>query len=322
MPILIAVVAFVAVVVIALILWTAFEGESEQDKVSRRLESVRMAQARGTSSANLQLVRDELLSDSPTFQRVLFQMKWARSLQAFIDQSGIKIKAGHILVLSLVVAFGCGIFAFGMAQNVGIALLAAAIGSSVPFIFIAVQRHRRLRAFELHFPEALDLLSRAVRAGHAFTSGLEMIGTELSEPVAGEFRKAFEEQNLGLPLRDAFLNMSERIPSLDVKLFTTALMVQKETGGNLAEILDNVSKVIRERFRIYGEVRTRTAQGRLTALILILLPIMMALVLRSLNPDYINPLFTDPMGQHMLIGAIIAQILGAICIWKIVSIKV
>ena len=149
-----------------------------------------------------------------------------------------------------------------------------------------------------------------------------MIATELAEPVAGEFRTTFEEQNFGLPLRDALLNLSERVPLIDVRFFVTALLIQKETGGNLAEILDNLSHVVRDRFRILGEVRIRTAQGRLTAAILMALPPFMALMLRVVNPDYVNLLFTDAWGPYMLGGAAILQVIGSAMLWKIVNIEV
>ena len=145
------------------------------------------------------------------------------------------------------------------------ALSCRLVALAVPLAYVASHAPRRLAKFEEHFPEALDLIGRAVRAGHAFTTGLEMVSKESSEPVAGEFRATFEEQNFGLPLRDALLNMAERVPLIDVRFFVTALLVQKETGGNLAEILDELSRLIRERFRIYREVKVRTAQGRLTA---------------------------------------------------------
>jgi tight adherence protein B len=149
-----------------------------------------------------------------------------------------------------------------------------------------------------------------------------MITTELPEPVAGEFRTTFEEQNFGLPLRDALLNLSERIPLIDVQFFVTAVLIQKETGGNLAEILDNLAHVVRERFRILGEVKIKTAQGRLTAAILICLPPLMAVVLRTINPKYMSPLFTDPMGPYVIALALFLQIVGTIMLWKIVNIEV
>src|SRR5262249_5678372 len=193
---------------------------------------------------------------------------------------------------------------------------------TIPFLVVVFQRRRRLRKFEEYFPEALDLLGRAVRAGHAFTTGLEMIAKECPEPLAGEFRTTFEEQNFGLPLRDALLNLAERVPIIDVQFFVTALMIQKETGGNLAEILDGLSRVIRDRFRIYREVRVRTAQGRLTAGILIALPIFMALVLSVLNPKYIGILFTDPKGPIVLAVAATLQLVGSAILWKIIHFEV
>jgi tight adherence protein B len=192
----------------------------------------------------------------------------------------------------------------------------------IPFGVVAFKRRRRMRKFEEHFPEALDLLGRAVRAGHAFTTGLEMIAKECPEPLAGEFRTTFEEQNFGLPLRDALLNLTERVPIIDVRFFVTALLIQKETGGNLAEILDGLARVIRDRFRIYREVQVRTAQGRLTAGILIALPIFMGLILSVLNPHYIGILFTDPKGPFVLITAGVMQLIGSAILWKIIHFEV
>ena len=176
--------------------------------------------------------------------------------------------------------------------------------------------------FEEHFPEALDLLGRAVRAGHAFTTGMEMIGKETSEPIAGEFRKTFDEQNFGIPLRDALLNLTERVPLIDVRFFVTALLVQRETGGNLAEILDGLSRVIRERFRLYREVRVKTAQGKLTAGILIALPPVMMCLLGVINPAYMRVLFRGSRGVIALAIAAVSQFIGSAIIWKIIHIEV
>jgi len=161
-----------------------------------------------------------------------------------------------------------------------------------------------------------------VRAGHAFTTGLEMVATELPEPVAGEFKTVFDEQSFGLPLRDALMNFTQRVPLVDVRFFVTALLIHKETGGNLAALLDDLSAVIRERFRLLRDVRVRTAQGRLTAGILISLPPAMILLLRVINPDYMMTLFTDPIGPYMLGGAALLQVIGAVVLWKIVNIEV
>jgi tight adherence protein B len=161
-----------------------------------------------------------------------------------------------------------------------------------------------------------------VRAGHAFTAGLEMIGKECSEPIAGEFRKTFDEQNFGIPIRDALLNLTERVPLVDVRFFVTALLVQRETGGNLAELLDGLSRVIRDRFRIQREVRVKTAQGRMTAGLLIALPPVMLLLLSAINPGYVRVLWVEPTGLMMLGLAAVSQLIGSLIIWKIIHIEI
>ena len=234
----------------------------------------------------------------------------------------MSIKPAKVILISGVLGFATFLIAARALHGLALAALAGLLLAMVPYSYIAFQRARRMRQFEERFPEALDLLGRAVRAGHAFTTGLEMISMESSEPVASEFRKTFEEQNFGLPLREVLMNLTDRVPLMDVRFFVTALLVQKETGGNLAEILDELSRVIRERFRIYREVRVRTAQGRLTALILIAMPPSMMVLLGLMNPSYVRILFTDPVGPTLLTFAAAMQILGSIIIWKIIHIQV
>jgi tight adherence protein B len=172
------------------------------------------------------------------------------------------------------------------------------------------------------FPEAIDTLARAVRAGHAFTTALEMIANELSEPVASEFRKLFEEQKFGLPVRDALVNFTERVPLVDVKFFVTAVMLQRETGGNLAEILDNLSYVIRERFKILRQVRVHTAQGRLTMMLLMGLPPIIVVSMLVMNPSFIRPLFDDPIGHILIVVGLTLQTVGYFVIRRIIQIQV
>ncbi len=317
--------AFLTFAIVVVILLAAFAlggGGQRENVVRRRLEAIEKGARRGHDSRDLKLIREELLSDVPTLNRLLLRWRWAGRLREYIAQAGLDVKPGRLILLSAVLAVGSFVVVQRLYRYPVLPILAAAAGAVAPIVFVAFKRSRRLRAFEKSFPEAIDLLGRAVRAGHSFTTGLEMIGTELPEPVAGEFRAAFDEQNFGLPLRDALLNLAERVPIIDVQFFVTALLVQKETGGNLAEILDNLAHVVRDRFRILGEVRIRTAQGRLTAAILMALPPFMIMALRVLNPDYINLLFTDPWGPYMLGGAALLQILGSLMLWKIVNIEV
>ncbi len=322
MALLVAFFTFLAVMAIILLFFTVGGGTPQEDIVRKRFEAVQRAERRGDLSLGLQLVRDELLSDVPALNKLLVRWTWAEKLREYIEQSGVRSKPGKILLLSFVLAVGSYLVVAALFDYVLVGLAAGLVAGMIPLAVIAFKRNRRFRLFEKHFPEALDLLARAVRAGHAVTTGFEMVAKELPEPVSGEFRTTFEEQNFGLPLRDALLNLTERVPLLDVRFFVTALLIQKETGGNLAEILDNLSRVIRERFRIRGEVRIRTAQGRMTAGILIALPPIMLFMLNMLNPSYMKPMFTQTIGHWMLIGAGVLQVVGSVLLWKIVHIEV
>jgi len=322
MALLLSILTFLSVVSILVLIWLFVGTDGSQDVVRRRMESVRKAERRGDVSLNLKLVRDEMLSSVPALHRLLVTWPWTARLRDFISQAGMRTKPGKLLLVTAVLALGSFLIAGEFSPRFLIDLFVGIVAASVPFCVIALRRQRRLRKFEENFPEALDLLGRAVRAGHAFTTGLEMIAKESAEPVAGEFRATFEEQNFGLPLRDALLNMTERVPLVDVRFFVTALLIQKETGGNLAEILDGLARVIRDRFRIYREVRTRTAQGRLTAAILISLPPVMMLLLEIINPRYMNVLFEDPAGPMVLVIAATMQLVGSAFLWKIIHFEV
>jgi tight adherence protein B len=322
MALLLSIFIFLTVAATLFLIWLLTGSDASQEVVHRRMQAVRKAERRGEVSLGLQLVRDEMLSSVPWFNRVLMQWSWSTRLQEFLSQAGMKTKPGKIILVSGVLALTGYLVTMRFISRFPIPLFAAVAAAFLPLALIAWKRRRRLRTFEENFPQALDLLGRAVRAGHAFTTGLEMIAKESAEPLAGEFRTTFEEQNFGLPLRDALLNMAERVPLIDVRFFVTSLLIQKETGGNLAEILDGLARVIRDRFRIYRDVRVRTAQGRLTAGILIGLPPFMMSMLGMINPHYIRVLFTDPVGPEVLAVAATLQIIGSALIWKIIHFEV
>jgi tight adherence protein B len=322
MALLLSIFTFLTVAATLFLIWMLTGSDASQEVVQRRMQAVRKAERRGEVSLGLQLVRDEMLSSVPWFNRVLMQWSWSSKLQEFLSQAGMKTKPGKIILVSGVLALAAYIVTGRFISRFPIPLFAAVAAAFIPLALIAWKRRRRLRTFEENFPQALDLLGRAVRAGHAFTTGLEMIAKESAEPLAGEFRTTFEEQNFGLPLRDALLNMTERVPLIDVRFFVTSLLIQKETGGNLAEILDGLARVIRDRFRIYRDVRVRTAQGRLTAGILIGLPPFMMSMLAMINPHYIGVLFTDPVGPEVLVVAATLQVIGSALIWKIIHFEV
>jgi tight adherence protein B len=302
--------------------WVFAGAGADQERIRKRMSAVHKAEKRGEVSQNLILVRDEMLSSVPALHRILLQWSWSSRLQDFILQAGMKTKPAKLLLLSGVISLGSYLTSDLFFHKPYISAPVALFATALPFLIVAWKRKRRLRRFEERFPEALDLLGRAVRAGHAFTTGLEMIAKECSEPLAGEFRTTFEEQNFGLPLRDALHNLAERVPLIDVRFFVTALLIQKETGGNLAEILDGLARVIRDRFRIYREVQVKTAQGRLTAMILIVLPIFMVIALSTINPNYMKVMFEDPKGPYVLAAAAGMQVVGSMILWKIIHFEV
>jgi tight adherence protein B len=322
MAALIFVVTFIAVLLVFLALWLFFTSSTSQDVVRERMDAVRKAERRGHIDLGVELVRDEMLSSVPAIHRIMLKWSWSTGFRAYVLQAGIKTKPAKIFLLCAVLGMGSFLLTGMFYRELPIQIVVGAVMAGVPLAYVAFMRRRRMRQFEEHFPEALDLLGRAVRAGHAFTTGLEMITKECPEPIAGEFRTVFEEQNFGLPLRDAMLNLAERVPLIDVGFFVTALLIQKETGGNLAEILDGLSRVIRDRFRILREVQTRTAQGRLTAGILIALPPLMMFLLGAANPQYMEPLYKDPAGPPLLYAAAFFQVAGSILLWKIIHIEV
>jgi tight adherence protein B len=317
-----ALLTFIVVLAILLFAGLFVSTDKSQEIVRSRMASVRKAERRGNMSQGTSLLRDELLSSVPAIHRLMMKWSWGSKLNDYVLQAGMTIKPGKVLLMMGASALaGCFVMEL-LTHNLLISLFIGLVVGSFPLLYITWKRKRRFEKFEEHFPEALDLLGRAVRAGHAFTTGIEMIATETDDPVGGEFRATFEEQNFGLPLRDTLANLSERVPLIDVRFFVTSLMIQKETGGNLAEILDGLSRVIRDRFRIHREVKTRTAQGKLTASILIAIPPIMMLMLGVLNPGYMATLTKDPAGPTILAIAATLQIIGSFFLWRIIHIDV
>jgi tight adherence protein B len=258
----------------------------------------------------------------PSFDRLASQTRIGSRLGTLIQQSGCRTTASAIVLTTLALSGTAGLAALLAAPQWYIVLAAAAAGATLPVLFLLFRRSRRLAAFEELFPEALDLLSRALRAGHAFQTGLGMVADEVKAPVGPEFKKTFEQQNYGLPLRDALDQMTERVPILDVRFFSTAVLIQRETGGNLSEILDNLGHVVRERFKIRRQIRTHTAHGRFTAGVLLSLPPLLGVMLLVVNPDHMNLLFNEKVGQQVLMAAIVMQVIGFFWIRKVIRIEV
>jgi len=244
------------------------------------------------------------------------------SLGNLIEQSGVRTTPSAMMLVTLGAAVAAGVACSLFVAHPLAWGMAALVGSVLPTGWLRHRRATRLRRFEEQFPEALDLLSRAIRAGHAFQTAMGMVAEELPAPVGFEFKKAFEQQNFGLPLRDVLNQLSERVPILDVRFFVTAVTIQRETGGNLAEILDNLAHVVRERFKILRQVRVHTAHGRFTGWVLMALPASLAVALSFINPDHMKLLFDERMGQMMIVGAIVMQAIGYIWIRQVIKIEV
>jgi tight adherence protein B len=244
------------------------------------------------------------------------------SVAKLIEQSGVETTPSAVMMLCLLVAIVMAVVGLVVFHRLAFALIAAVVGGVVPIFWLKHKRNARMKKFEEQFPDALDLLSRALRAGHAFQTAMGMVADELPAPVGVEFKKAFEQQNFGLPLREVLDLLGERVPILDVKFFATAVTIQRETGGNLAEILDNLAHVVRERFKILRQVRVHTAHGRFTGYVLLALPAALAVALMFINPEHMKLLFEEKMGQTMIMGAIVMQSVGYIWIRQIIKIEV
>ena len=269
-----------------------------------------------------ELVKARYEGPLPALDRLAAGTDRGSSLAAWVEQSGVHISLSALLLIALVCALVFGFIASSaLRMSVGW-LLGGAPGFMLPFLYLRIKRTRRLRAFEEAFPEALDLMARALKAGHAFATGLKMVADEMSEPVGPEFRKTFDEQNFGLPLKDALTNLTARIPNLDVRFFSTAVMIQRETGGNLAEILENLAHVVRERFKILRQVRVYTAHGRLTGYVLLALPAFLAIALAFINPEHMQLLFREHIGHMLLFATVILQTVGYFWIRQVVKIEV
>jgi tight adherence protein B len=292
-----------------------------QRAVSSRLDEV-LATKDDEPFEGEQLVKVKHSGFLPGLDQMAAGTARGSALAIWIEQSGVRISISGLLLTSLVLAVLFGFITFAAIRlTVGWAI-GGALGFAMPFIFLRVKRTRRLRAFEEAFPEALDLISRALKAGHAFATGLKMVADEMPEPVGPEFRKTFDEQNFGLPLKDALSNLTMRIPLLDVRFFSTAVLIQRETGGNLSEILENLAHVVRERFKILRQVRVYTAHGRMTGYVLLALPVFLMIALSFINPEHMQLLFREKIG-HMLLGAAaVMQVVGYVWIKQVVKIEV
>jgi tight adherence protein B len=258
----------------------------------------------------------------PAFDKMMEGTAKGSAVSHWLEQTGVKISLSTLLLLAIVCGGAFGFLGLILVKLPIAFVFVGGMGAALPFIFLNMKRTRRIHKFEEEFPEAFDLIARALKAGHAFVTGLKMVADEMSDPVGPEFRKTFDEQNFGLPMKEALENLTTRVPSLDVRFFATAVLIQRETGGNLSEILENLAHVVRERFKILRQVRVHTAHGRLTGYVLLALPVVLSMALMFINPEHMNLLFRERMGQMLLMVAIGMQVIGYFWIRHVVKIEV
>jgi tight adherence protein B len=296
---------------------------SDVDRIKARLAGTTKARKPKGAKEQASVITQDAVVKNRVAQMVVEKFGIGPKIGIMLEQAGLNWQPARFVHLTLV-AFAAG-FAAGWILLPSAKFMAVVAGAAVgfgPFVYVYFKRKSRLRRFEELFPDALEFVSRSMRAGHAFSVSLEMIHREFQEPVSGEFRRTFEEHNLGLPIEIALQKLAKRIPSLDVHFFVSAVLLQKRTGGNLAEILDKLAYVIRERFKLRGRIRAVSAHGRMTATALSCIPIAVAVLMFYTNPDYVKFFFTDDTGQIMMGCAIVLQLIGYGVMKKIVNIEV
>jgi len=322
-PVLITFVMVLGIIGAAYYLLVLKPEDDEQRDLRRRLKTSRAPGSRAAAGADPGLLRTETpLSEIPVVNAILgFTGILSRPTQRLIDRSGMTITVGTLLLLCLCAAVGV----FLVVQMLTRLPLAAAVmgvaAAYIPIWFVGFKARGRIAKFEEQFPEAIDLLARALRAGHAFTTGLSMVAEEMPDPVGTEFRLAYDRQNFGMPVPEALKSLGERVPLLDARFFVTAVLTQREAGGNLSEVLDNLAQVIRERFKVKRQVRVITAHARITGWVLAMLPPSLGAVLTLLAPEHMSLLWTHPTGIRMVVVALILQVVGTLIIRKLVDVE-
>ena len=295
--------------------------EKKRARLQKRLSEALLHSAQ-TEDIDVLLTRNELMSEIPMVNRTLINIQAALQLKRMLDQADLHITPSRLLMFSFMAGMLGALAASVLTIFIPLMILAGLICAALPFVHVWYRRKKRFDSFLEQLPDSLDLISRALSAGHAFPEALHMVSEEMPEPIATEFRKAYEEQNLGLSLKLALENLTQRMPLLDLKMCVTAVLIQRETGGNLAEILEKVSYTIRERFRIMGDLKTLTTSSRLSAWLLCGLPIFVACGVTVMNPDYMSVLWKDQRGHYLIAVALCMQITGMLIVRKILQIKI
>ena len=318
----ISVLVFIAVLLLlegAYLLWKSYKGP-EAKKIETRLRAL---SASRDNSKQSQLLKQRMLSEVPSIDRFLLGMSRAQRLDRFILQSGLNWTVSRLLLSCAALgAISCMIMIYVAHQSLLLSGLVSAVFAVTPLLYVSHKRSGRLSKFERQLPEALDLITRALRSGHAFSSALQMVGDEMPEPIAGEFRIVHDEVNFGVALQQALTNLSKRVPLTDLRYFIVSVLIQRDSGGNLTEVLGNLSRLIRERLKLMSKVKVLSSEGRLSAWILGVMPFALAGVMNLVNPDFMTPLWTDPMGISIIKYMLILMAFGVLILRKIIKIRV
>lgn len=313
---------FIAVVLLVeglYLSWNSAKGP-EAERVARRLR-VMSAGGHGDTQS-ISITKERLLSETPLMQRMLLEIPRVSTLDRLLQQSGLSWSVAEFFGMALL-AFLAVLFAASyLAMPWLLRLALAGAVATLPFFYVTSAKRKRLDRIEQQLPDALDLMGRALRAGHAFPTALKMVGDEMSDPLAVEFRIAFDEVNFGIAMPEALMNLATRVPSTDLRYFVIAVLIQRETGGNLSELLTSISAIIRDRIKLMGQVRVLSAEGKMSAWVLSLLPFGAALMIQLTNPKFLEVLYTDPAGRKMVAVAVVMMVFGVLAMRKIIRIRV
>jgi tight adherence protein B len=293
-------------------------------------EVARLRQEIGTLSAarigvaGVDIVKKRTLSEIPWLNQALLNLRvpTVSRMERLLEQADVRQPLGFFFLLSAAFAAGAFSLVFVLSRSALLSAIAGSGAAFLPWLYVGSRKRRRLRQFERQLPEALDMIARALKAGHAFNGGLQMVVMEFADPARTEFRKTLDEINFGLSYEDALRNMTERIDCTDLKFFVLSVIIQRQSGGNLAEILEKISGLIRERFKLFGKVMALTGEARISAFILTVLPFAVAAIILFLNQAYIDILLREPVGRIMLLAAAVMMLIGIYVMRKMVGIKV
>jgi tight adherence protein B len=301
------------------LIWRSYKGPLAQ-KIEKRLQSL---SAGGDDSPQSQLLRERLLSQVPTLERLLLSLPRAHQLDGFILQSGLNWSVSKLLLSSVVLGLlGTSLLGTWLSLSTILSVTTGVGLGLLPWLYVSYLRQSRLARFEIQLPEALDMMVRALRSGHSFASAVQMVGQEMAHPVAAEFGMVHDEINFGVSVEQALTHLTVRVPLTDLRYFVVAVLIQRDSGGNLTEVLGNLSRLIRERLKLRSKVKVMSSEGRLSSWMLTIMPFALGALMNAFNPDFMSPLWTDPIGIVILQYMLSMMVIGIVVMQKIIRIRI